>query len=200
MYYSTPHSITGKTPSELMLGRTIRTKLPFLREIETAPPNDEFCDRDAIAKKHACDRENIKRNARPSSIQEGDKVLMQNLVPGNKLTTTYSPVEYTVVRKSGTRCTVQSKDSGTTYERNSSHLKKIPTSVPAESVDLTSTRSSTSPSNCSISQEPLREDSPPAPLDTSPKPADIPNIPSRPKRVCKRLLKFDDYVDVPLDQ
>lgn len=200
MYYSTPHSITGKTPSELMLGRTIRTKLPFLREIETAPPNDEFCDRDAIAKKHACDRENIKRNARPSSIQEGDKVLMQNLLPGNKLTTTYSPVEYTVVRKSGTRCTVQSEDSGTTYERNSSHLKKIPTSVPAESVDLTSTRSSTSPSNCSISQEPLREDSPPAPLDTSPKPADIPNIPSRPKRVCKRPLKFDDYVDVPLDQ
>ncbi|XP_058828318.1 uncharacterized protein K02A2.6-like [Topomyia yanbarensis] len=40
MYYTTPHSITGKTPTELLYGRTIRLKIPALDDIETIPLGD----------------------------------------------------------------------------------------------------------------------------------------------------------------
>ncbi|XP_055543017.1 uncharacterized protein K02A2.6-like [Wyeomyia smithii] len=35
MYYTTPHSVTGKTPTELMYGHTIRSKLPAVDDVET---------------------------------------------------------------------------------------------------------------------------------------------------------------------
>ncbi|XP_038106540.1 uncharacterized protein K02A2.6-like [Culex quinquefasciatus] len=34
MYYTTPHSTTGKTPTEMLYGRTIRSKIPALSDIE----------------------------------------------------------------------------------------------------------------------------------------------------------------------
>ncbi|XP_038121457.1 uncharacterized protein K02A2.6-like [Culex quinquefasciatus] len=46
MYYSTPHSTTGKTPSELLYGRTIRTKLPSLRDTSASVVPTDYRDRD----------------------------------------------------------------------------------------------------------------------------------------------------------
>ena len=34
-YRSTPHTVTGKSPAELMFQRKLRTKLPYLMDIET---------------------------------------------------------------------------------------------------------------------------------------------------------------------
>nr|XP_029715638.1 uncharacterized protein K02A2.6-like [Aedes albopictus] len=99
MYYSTPHSVTGKTPTQLLIGRTIRTKIPFLRDVETNPSTEEFQDRDWSSKYHSQQRENEKRHAKESNLKEGDRVVMQNLTPGNKLATTYDPAECTVISK-----------------------------------------------------------------------------------------------------
>ncbi|XP_062558121.1 uncharacterized protein K02A2.6-like [Armigeres subalbatus] len=47
MYYATPHSTTGKTPTELMFGRTIRTKIPSLQDVSTTSlPLSDYRDRD----------------------------------------------------------------------------------------------------------------------------------------------------------
>ncbi|XP_055543706.1 uncharacterized protein K02A2.6-like [Wyeomyia smithii] len=50
MYYTTPHSVTGKTPTELMYGHTIRSKLPAVNDVETAPTTTEYRDRVQVLK------------------------------------------------------------------------------------------------------------------------------------------------------
>lgn len=44
-YYSTPHSITNKSPNYLM-GREIRTKIPSLQDVETNPIREQVVERD----------------------------------------------------------------------------------------------------------------------------------------------------------
>lgn len=176
MYYSTPHSVTGRTPTELLTGRTIRTKIPSLKDIETAPRSEEFRDRDSMQKHFSGERENDSRGAKESTVREGDKVLMQNLTPGNKLTPTYSPMQYTVIEKSGLRVTVQNEETGKAYQRSSAHLKKI---LPSSEVQTSSSYGD--------HQEPHEGSSSAVSLDSS---AD----PLRPKRACKRSVRLADYV------
>uniref|UniRef100_A0A182NX56 RNA-directed DNA polymerase n=1 Tax=Anopheles dirus TaxID=7168 RepID=A0A182NX56_9DIPT len=126
MYYATPHSTTGKTPSELMFGRNIRTKIPSLQDVSTSsalPPSD-YRDRDAQMKEKGKIMEDHRRNAKPSELAVGDKVILKNSIPGNKLTPTFGPSVATVIDKQGSRVTTQDEDSGKMYDRNSSHLKK----------------------------------------------------------------------------
>lgn len=127
MYYATPHSTTGKTPSELMFGRTIRTKIPSLQDINTgtALHSSDYRDRDLQMKEKGRVAEDQRRKAKTSEIVAGDRVLMKNAIPGNKLSTTFNPTVMTVVGKQGPRVTVQCAESGKIYDRNSSHLKVI---------------------------------------------------------------------------
>ncbi|KXJ74916.1 hypothetical protein RP20_CCG012722 [Aedes albopictus] len=125
MYYTTPHSTTGRTPTELCYGRTIRSKLPTIQDIESIPPSSEFRDQDFLNKQKGKEREDIRRHAKDSDINEGDTVLMRNLTPKNKLSTAFNRTKYTVVDRSGPRATVEDTDTGVAYERNVAHLKKI---------------------------------------------------------------------------
>ncbi|XP_062710772.1 uncharacterized protein LOC134288869 [Aedes albopictus] len=127
MYYATPHSTTGKTPSELMFGRTIRTKIPSLQDVSTDATqcSTDYRDRDLQMKEKGRITEDQQRKAKPSDIVTGDKVLMKNVIPGNKLTPTFNPTVMTVVDKHGPRVTVLDQESGRSFDRNSSHLKKI---------------------------------------------------------------------------
>lgn len=75
MYYTTPHSVTGKTPTELCLGRTIRSKIPSLHDHGNAPPNGEWHDRDRKLKEEGKRKEDEKRKAKHSDIGEGDIVI-----------------------------------------------------------------------------------------------------------------------------
>lgn len=126
MYYSTPHSTTGKTPSELLYGRTIRTKLPSLRDTSASVVPTDYRDRDQKMKEDGKEKEDLRRKAKPSSLAAGDQVLMKNLLPGNKLTTNFNPSPMVVLNKQGPRVTVQDATTGRVYDRNSSHLKKLP--------------------------------------------------------------------------
>lgn len=126
MYNTTPHSSTGRTPTELLRRKTIRSKIPSINDIETAPSLDgEAQDRDAVRKYKGKTSEDQRRHARISDIQEGDRVLLQNLNPTHKLTTNFSPVEYIVLQKRGNRIKVVDPVSGNSYERNSAHAKRI---------------------------------------------------------------------------
>ncbi|XP_062702035.1 uncharacterized protein K02A2.6-like isoform X1 [Aedes albopictus] len=125
MYYTTPHSSTGKTPTELCFGRTIRSKLPSLGDIETAPVNTDYRDRDQALKSRQKQSEDVRRRAKESSVQIGDTVLMENLVPGNKLTTKFNPTKFKVVNRSGARVTIEDHETGKVFDRNVSHVKKV---------------------------------------------------------------------------
>uniref|UniRef100_A0A1B0DK06 Uncharacterized protein n=1 Tax=Phlebotomus papatasi TaxID=29031 RepID=A0A1B0DK06_PHLPP len=126
MYYTTPHSTTGRTPTELCLGRAIRGKIPSLQDIETQPPlTTEYRDRDKMLKEKGKDKEDKKRGAKESDIIIGDVVLMKNVLPGNKLTTTFGRNRFIVTGKAGASVTVMDIKSGKIYCRNSAHLKKV---------------------------------------------------------------------------
>ncbi|XP_055604888.1 uncharacterized protein K02A2.6-like [Uranotaenia lowii] len=128
MYYTTPHSVTGKTPTELCFGRTIRSKIPSLTDVSYQPTDDDVREADQISKQKGKEREDEKRGAKFSSLQSGDTVLMKNLLPGNKLTPAFDRQEYTVVQKRGPRVTIRNKDTGKIYERNVTHVKRVPDS------------------------------------------------------------------------
>lgn len=125
MYYTTPHTSTGKTPTELCYGRTIRSKLPCIEDIETAVPASDYRDRDFEQKQKGKVHEDTRRHAQPSSIQEGDTVLMQHLIPSNKLQTTFDRNRYTVLRRAGPKATIEDPGTGKQFERNVAHLKKV---------------------------------------------------------------------------
>lgn len=140
MYYTTPHTVTGKTPTEMCIGRTIRGKIPSIIDLETIPVNEEIAERDAILKAKGKEKEDEKRGAKESDIVEGDEVLMKNMVKENKLTTTFGSKRYEVTKKTGSRVEVQDAESGKTYVRNASHLKKLHPAkedddTPADQVD-----------------------------------------------------------------
>lgn len=50
LYNNTPHTTTGKAPSELLQGRKLRSKLPQFEDLETAPPSTDFRDQDFVKK------------------------------------------------------------------------------------------------------------------------------------------------------
>ena len=120
MYSSTPHSITGVAPAELLYGRTYRTKLPQLREIVV---DSEVRYRDAERKRKGKIYADNKRNAVESTIQTGDKVLMRQ-EKKNKLSTTFKSEPFTVIQKNGNQIVIRA-DSGVQYKRNVTHVKKL---------------------------------------------------------------------------
>lgn len=125
LYNNTPHSITGKAPSELLQNRKLRTKLPCVDDLETIPPSTDFRDQDYEKKMLGKQREDVKRRAKPSNLSVGDTVLMRNVCPMNKLSTNFHKEKFTVIDRQGSNVTVQSNDTGKTYDRNTSHLKAI---------------------------------------------------------------------------
>ncbi|XP_055522753.1 uncharacterized protein K02A2.6-like [Wyeomyia smithii] len=44
LYNNTPHTVTGKAPSELLQSRRLRTKLPCIDDLETIPPSTDLRD------------------------------------------------------------------------------------------------------------------------------------------------------------
>lgn len=142
LYYTTPHSVTNKTPSELMQGRTIRSKLPQITDLQTAPNRQDFVDRDMIFKEKGKERVDKQRHAIMSDIQVGDTVLQRNLLKDNKLTTKFGPQTYTVMDRKGSIVTIRNDDTGVMYDRHVVHVKKVVERVdehPIDNMEPTST-------------------------------------------------------------
>ncbi|KXJ77544.1 hypothetical protein RP20_CCG007238 [Aedes albopictus] len=189
MYYTTPHSTTGKTPSELMYGHTIRSKLPTIEDVETAPQLTDFRDRDQRLKEKGKMAEDTRRRARRSSIGSGDTVLMRNLLPANKLSTTFNPKPFTVVSRSGPRVTIEDPDNGKSYDRNVAHLKKVIEPEEERNEVTHDSRQDQEQLASSSEEEFLGFELAPEATVLSPRPF----VQSRQRRSVKKPTRFNDY-------
>lgn len=125
LYINSPHSVTGQAPSELLQNRKLRYKLPQLDDLSSTPPSTEFRDRDTQKKFEGKVREDNRRGAKRSEIEIGDKVLMKNLLPKDKLSTDFHKEKFLVVDKEGTNVTIESDENDKRYERYTSHLRNL---------------------------------------------------------------------------
>lgn len=77
-YRSTPHKVTGKTPAELMTGRTLRVPLDTVRPpfVADKPPDDEKLRKEAQKRQNAQKQDYEKREhvKEEPSQQVGDCV------------------------------------------------------------------------------------------------------------------------------
>lgn len=119
-YRASPHPSTGRSPSEMLFRRQIRTKLPELKLFSGY--DQDVRDRDAEQKGLAKLYADEKRHAKESDVRTGDKVLLRRENTG-KLDTPFRPEPCEVISKSGSQVTVQTPD-GAVYKRNSTHVKK----------------------------------------------------------------------------
>lgn len=126
MYNSTPHSVTGRTPSELFFNRKFRDKLPMVSDtIERISQGMEVKDTDQERKEKGKENGDRKRKAEECDLTPGDKVYIKNMNRENKLSLNYNPETHTVENTKGGDITVRSDETGQIRRRNVVHLKKI---------------------------------------------------------------------------
>ena len=140
-YRTTPHSVTGISPGELLMGRKLRDKLPKVtiasEKLSEGERRNLILERDAARKQKQKEYADKHRLAHTSDIHEGDTVLVKQLHKTNKLTPNFEPVPSQVIRKDGNAVIVQSP-GGPMRMRNSAHVKKfIPTAVTTGVGDIT---------------------------------------------------------------
>ena len=120
-YHGLPHSTTGKSPAELNYNRKFRGKLPdfTLENRDDLDVRDQAAELKGLSKMHVDKR----RGARYTNVDVGDEVLVRQGIM-NKLSTTFKPTQFVVVRKSGNSLIVESPD-GVQYSRNSSMARRF---------------------------------------------------------------------------
>lgn len=139
-YRSTPHTVTGVTPAELIMGRSLRGKIPkIVINLEERPTEADWQvllrERDAKAKLKQKQYADMRRLATVSEIDQGDLVLLKQAQQKDKLSPPYEVNPYTVLEKNGNAVIIESKD-GVKKMRNAGHLKRYNTSDSQE--DLSS--------------------------------------------------------------
>lgn len=135
MYYTTPHTITGKTPTEMLMNRTIRSKVPSIKDLESPLNREEVYERDKMLKGKGKEAMDEKRKAGIKDIQTGDKVLAKNLNKGNKLVPEFNAKTFVVVGREGPNIQIQDQETGVQYSRNVGHVKRAPEQNEEESED-----------------------------------------------------------------
>jgi hypothetical protein len=102
-YRNTPHPSTRKTPSELMMNRRVRTKVPMYIPPSTSSSHQDGQQNDTAARQKQKLYADKHRRARQQEVKVGDKVLLWQ-----KKTTTkqpYDPDPYQVTQVVGTQVT-----------------------------------------------------------------------------------------------
>ncbi|CAH2100736.1 unnamed protein product [Euphydryas editha] len=120
MYNSTPHSVTGKSPSELFYRRQFRDKALLAPDMEYKTIDEDLSDRDLRLKEKRKEYGDLKRKATDNSLEIGEKVLV-NLIKDNKLTTNFNPTTHTVTGVTGGDVNIRNDDTGKEYRRNIVH-------------------------------------------------------------------------------
>lgn len=125
MYNSTPHTVTGKTPSELFFGRQCRDKIPSLSDLGNKELDGEVRDRDKSRKEKGKEYSDRKRNAGENHLEPGDKIYVKNLIKENKTCPEFNPTPHSVISSGGGDVQVRNDETGQVYRRNVVHLKKV---------------------------------------------------------------------------
>ncbi|XP_035914863.1 uncharacterized protein K02A2.6-like [Anopheles stephensi] len=124
-YNTTPHSVRGKSPMELLTGRPVKDLLPSLRTDPYWNRDEEVRDKDMISKMHGKLYADRKRHARDNAISVGDKVFIRNYEIG-KLEPTFRAERFTVVERNGTEVVITG-ENGNRYRRPVAHIIRCPT-------------------------------------------------------------------------
>ncbi len=121
-YRATPHTTTGFPPAKLLFNRRIKTKLPQV--IVGAETEDDLVVRkkDQQAKQKMKENADVRRLAKPHTLQVGDMVLLKQRKQ-NKFSTKFDPSPFRVTRTKGTMITAARNENYVT--RNASLLKKV---------------------------------------------------------------------------
>lgn len=125
-YNSTPHSTTGVAPSELMFGRTVRDKLPSFTDPRNNVTDEPIRDHDWEKKCSGARYADKRRHAKQTELKVGDIVVAKQIMKQNKLSTTFAPEEYSIIKINGSDVEIRSEETGHVYHRNVAHLKAIP--------------------------------------------------------------------------
>ena len=195
-YRVTPHTVTGVSPAELLMGRKLRDKLPQV-EFSKDRPTEAYWqqllrERDTRAKLRQKEYADRTRGAKHSNIEEGDKVLLKQ-TRENKLSPNYEPEPYVVTRKDGNAVILQGAN-GNNKMRSIAHMKKF---VDPETVD----KGKTDPQP-HLAEQPVQseQDHPhPSPsqaaVDTREAPSSpLSSVASRPVRARQAPAWMQDYV------
>ena len=153
-YRTTPHTVTGVCPAELLFGRKIRTKMPELRE--TSVNDDELRDRDWEKKMKAKTYADERRGAQPNDLQTGDQVLLKKK-KSDKLSAKFESEPYEIVEKKGNSVVIQSPEK-VQYQRNVTEVKKF---TPREEQSANSDHQLELQEDNELEQRPQRDRRPP---------------------------------------
>lgn len=129
-YRNTPHSTTNETPAKLLFGRNLKDKLPEITKPECNEGSNPVRELDFSRKKKGKMYVDQKRRARYSDIDVGDHVVVKNFIKRNKLTTTFNPQPHVVLKREGTRLTLENLSTGVKSDRHVNHTKQIICSSP----------------------------------------------------------------------
>jgi hypothetical protein len=136
-YRTTPHTTTGISPAEMLMGRKLRTKLPMLATTtdELTKTEEEAERRDQQALRKLRSTENAQTNLETSDIQPGDLVFAKNFKRTNKLSAMYEAEPYLVIRRNGSA--LELRRGTETKMRNVAHVKRCVTTPAAEDEEPT---------------------------------------------------------------
>ena len=123
-YRNTPHSITGKAPSEMLFGRKLRVKIPSVGQVYD---DIETRDKDSELKHQMVEAKNCRRS--DHEIVVGDLVLVMR-DNKSKCQTPFHHEPYKVREVSGPQLVLESGD-GRIFKRNISRVRRylLPSSV-----------------------------------------------------------------------
>ena len=120
-YRNTPHPSTGFSPSQLMMGRKLKTKIPSIIKVPQGKEHVEAKKNDQQTREQRKVTYDKRKGAKVSQIKPGDKVLL-----AQKKTTTqppFNPNPFTVIKTNGPQITAKRGD--TIRVRNQAKFKLI---------------------------------------------------------------------------
>ena len=103
-YRNTPHPSTGKSPSELMMGRRLKTKIPARLAASDTQAHQEAKEKDKVTRLQRKEVYDKKNRTREQEIKPGDRVLVKQQKTSTK--PPFDPKPYQVKEVKGTQITV----------------------------------------------------------------------------------------------
>ena len=120
-YRNTVHPSTGKTPAEVLVGRTIRTRIPTNAVKTLSVAIEEAKEADRKSREERKNKFDKKRNTKEENVEIGDSVLVKQ--KKSVMKPPFDPNPYKVQDVSGTRLTL--RRGGRLIKRSKNKVKKI---------------------------------------------------------------------------